>query len=114
LYEVPALEVSSTEPPAQNNVDGEVIVGGGNVFTVIVVTEEVALQPLALVTSTVYALAAVAVYVLAVPTWVVPLNHLYDAPALAVKTTEPPLQNVVEVEDEMVEIQAVDPVYIAM
>jgi hypothetical protein len=48
----------------------------GNGFIVIVTGAEVVLQPLAFVTSTVYAPANVAVYVAAVPTCVVPLNHL--------------------------------------
>ena len=48
----------------------------GKAFTVIVVTADVALQPLAFVTSTVYEPAAVAVSVAAVPTVVVPFFHI--------------------------------------
>ena len=44
------------------------MVAVGNAFTVMVVTAEVALQPLVFVTSTVYEPATVAVYVEAVPT----------------------------------------------
>ena len=56
---------------------------------VIVTIAEVALQPSLFVTSTVYEPALVAVYVLAVPTCVVPLNHLYEVPSLEVRIMFP-------------------------
>ena len=96
LYELPALAVSTTEPPWQNVVAAaELIVAVGFEFTVTVVAVDVALQPAAFVTSTVYEPAVFAVNVEAVPTCVRPFIHLYEAPALAVSTTEPPWQNVV-------------------
>jgi hypothetical protein len=70
------LEVKMTEPPVQNDIAGAVILAVGSAFTVICVTAEVALQPLAFVTSTVYAPEVEAVYVAVVPTCIVPLNHL--------------------------------------
>ena len=42
-----------------------------------------------------YAPAVVAVYILAVPTCVVPFIHLYELPEDAVSITLPPVQNVV-------------------
>ena len=52
-YEDPALAVNVTEPPAQKVVGPDaLIVGAGSAFTVIVVGDEAALQPLALVTVT--------------------------------------------------------------
>ena len=74
-----------------------VITGSG--FTVITLAAEVDLQPAAFVTSTVYEPAAVAVYVTAVPTCVVPLNHLYDVPVLEVSKTDEPAQNDVDGDD---------------
>ena len=64
-------------------------------FTVTTVATLVAEQPLDPVTVTVYEPAAVAVYVAPVPTVDDPLLQEYDEPSLAVKTTLPPLQNVV-------------------
>ncbi len=52
------------------------MVAVGKAVTDNCVTVEVALQPELFVTSTVYAPAVVAVQVAAVPTCVVPLNHL--------------------------------------
>ena len=52
-YDDPALAVSVTEPPAQNVVAPEgMIVAVGAAFTVTVVADDVALQPLAFVTVT--------------------------------------------------------------
>ena len=48
-----ALAESISEPPVQNEVDGDVIVGVACVVPVITVATEVALQPEAFVTSTV-------------------------------------------------------------
>ncbi len=58
---VPVFAESTTEPPVQNEVAGAVMVAVGNVFTVITVAAEVAVQPLASVTATVYESAVVAV-----------------------------------------------------
>ncbi len=52
---------STTEPPVQKEVAGDVMVAVGKVFTVIVVAAEVVEHLLLLVTFTVYAPAAVAV-----------------------------------------------------
>ena len=38
---MPALEVSTTDPPVQNDVAGDMIVDVGNVFTVITIGAEV-------------------------------------------------------------------------
>lgn len=89
---MPALAVSTADFPVQNVVAVVVIVAVGNADIPICVTAEVDLQPPAYVTSTVYAPAAVAEYVEAVPTCVVPLNHLYETPELAVRTAELPSQ----------------------
>ena len=55
------LAVNTTEPPAQKLVLGAVIVAIGNGFTIMTFAAEIALQPVALVTSTVYEPEAVAV-----------------------------------------------------
>jgi hypothetical protein len=91
-YEEPELAVSVTEPPVQNVVgpDG-VIVADGSAFTVTVVAAEVALQPLALVTVTLYEPEAVTL----IDCVVAPFDQSHDAPELAVSVTEPPVQNVV-------------------
>ena len=62
------LALSTTLPPVQKVVAGDVIFAVGAVSIVIVLIADVALQPAAFVISTVYELAAVAMYVEAVPT----------------------------------------------
>ena len=51
-YDAPALAVSVTEPPAQNVVgpDAEIVGIAGLAFTVTPVADDVAVQPVALVT----------------------------------------------------------------
>ena len=92
-YEAPALEVSVTLPPVQK-VRGPlaVIVGvAGKVFTVTVVgTEAEDIQPAAFVTCTEYEPVVLTV-MLAV---VAPVDHRYEVPALEVRVTLPPVQNV--------------------
>ena len=83
--------------PAQIVVTPSICERTGSSLTVTLVTVLVAEQPLDPVTVTVYEPAAVAVYVAPVPTVDDPLLQEYDVPSLAVKTTLPPLQNVVSV-----------------
>ena len=89
--DAPADAVSTTDPPVQNVVGPPaVIVAAGNGFTVTAVAADVAEQPAALVTVTVYDPDALTV----IDCVVAPLLHDHDAPADAVSVTEPPLQNV--------------------
>ena len=98
LYEVPALDVSNADPAGQTEVEEEVIVGVACVVPVITVATEIALQPLAFVTSTEYEPAAIAVYVEFVAELIAaaPLNHLYEAPVLDVSSADPAGQTEVE------------------
>ena len=81
-----------TEPPVQKVVGPPaVIVAAGRALTVTVVAADVAEQPLASVTVTLYAPAA-----LTVMDWVVaPLDQRYALALDDVSVTEPPAQNVV-------------------
>ena len=102
--EDPALAVSVTEPPWQNVVAPVgVIVAAGSGLTVTVVAGDVALQPFAFVTVTVKLPLAAGV----IDCVVAPFDQRYDAPALAVSVTEPPVQNVVAPEGVMVAAGAV-------
>ena len=83
------------DSPAQIVVAPSICERTGSSLTVTLVTVLVAEQPLASVTVTVYSPAVEAVYVAPVPTVDDPLLQEYDEPSLAVKTTLPPLQNVV-------------------
>ena len=83
--------------PAQIDVTPSICERTGSSLTTTLVTVLDAEQPLDPVTVTVYEPAAVAVYVAPVPTVDDPLLQEYDVPSLAVKTTLPPLQNVVSV-----------------
>ena len=61
---MPVLALNNTEAPLQSVVDPPaVILADGNAFTIIGVALEVELQPLVLLTVTVYEPAVVAVYV---------------------------------------------------
>ena len=89
------LAESNTEPPAQKDVAGEVMVAVGNEVTVMVMTFEVAVHPVA-VTTTLYLSAVVAVYVALVAPDIIPeaFDHLYvnPVPVFAESITEPPAQ----------------------
>jgi hypothetical protein len=77
IHEVPILAVSETLLPWQNVVaPPAAIVAVGNAVTVTVVAADVAVQPLILVTCTVYEPAVVVVYIKPVPTCVVPFFHI--------------------------------------
>src|ERR1043165_8246006 len=91
-YELADEAVSVTEPPAQNVVApfGE-IVGVGSGLTVTVVAAEVAVQPFASVTVTLYEPEAFT----AIDCVVAPFDHAYDEAEDAVSVTEPPAQKVV-------------------
>jgi hypothetical protein len=92
-YELPALAVSVTLPPAQKVVGPPAVIAGvaGLALTVTAVAADVALQPLAFVTVTLYEPEAVALMA-----WVVaPVDQRYELPALAVSVTLPPAQKVV-------------------
>src|SRR5207244_13215510 len=83
---------SGTEPPAQKVVGPlAVIVGVGSGFTVTVVAAEVAVQPFASVTLTLYEPELDTL----IDCVVAPFDQRYDAAADAVSVTEPPAQNVV-------------------
>ena len=62
----------TTEPPVQKDVAGAVMLAVGNAFTVMVVAAEVAEQLLVFVTFTVYAPAAVTLYVTLVAPEIIP------------------------------------------
>ena len=83
------------DSPAQIVVAPSICERTGSSLTITLVTVLDAEQPSNPVTVTVYEPAAVAVYVAPVPTVDDPLLQEYDEPSLAVKTTLPPLQNVV-------------------
>ena len=83
--------VKVTVEPTHTSDAPEIEATTGNRFTVIAVAEDVAEHPVALVTVTKYEpLAATVIDCVGAP-----LDHKQDEPALAVKTTEPPEQNVV-------------------
>ena len=90
------------------------MVAVGVALTVTAVAAEVALQPEAFVTSTVYEPAVVALYVAAVPTCVVPFNHLYEVPVLAVNSTDAPSQNEVAVVVAIVAVGGLDTVTVIL
>ncbi|MES2371857.1 MAG: hypothetical protein V4557_04705, partial [Bacteroidota bacterium] len=91
-HELPALAVRFTDPPAQNVVGPPaVIVADGNAFTVIVIADEVAVQPLAPVIVTVLFDDVFTV----IDCVVSPVFHNQELPVFAVRFTEPPAQNVV-------------------
>jgi hypothetical protein len=93
-YAEPPLAVKTTLVPEHIFVVEEVIVGVGKALTVTTVAVLAAdVQPFAFVTCTVYDPAVVAV----MDAVVAPLLQRYDVPALAVKSTLPPEQNVVVV-----------------
>jgi hypothetical protein len=84
--------VSVTEPPAQKVVGPPaVIVGVGSGLTVTEVADDVAEQPFASVTVTLYEPDALT----AIDCVVAPVLHKYDEAEDAVSVTEPPTQNVV-------------------
>ena len=90
---LPAVAVRVTEPPAQNEVEPLIeILAVGKAFTVTVVGDEAVKQPLTLVTVTLYVPPILTV----IACVIAPLLHSQDAPAPAVKLTEPPAQIVVE------------------
>ena len=91
-YDAPVDAVSVTAPPAQNVVGPDAVIDAvGSEFTVTLVADDVALQPFASVTVTLYEPAAETV----IDRVVAPFDHAYEAPAEAVSVTEPPAQNVV-------------------
>jgi hypothetical protein len=93
-YEVAAGAVSVTEPPVQNVVEPPAVITGvdGFAFTVTDVAAEVAVQPPAFVTVTLYEPDAVTL----IDCVVSPLDQRYEAEDGAVNVTEPPAQNVVD------------------
>ncbi len=90
--ELPAPAVRVTDPPAQKVVGPPaVIVADGNAFTVTVVADDMAEQPLPSVTVTL-----LLDEVFTVIDWVVsPVFHTQELPALAVRFTDPSAQKVV-------------------
>ena len=91
-YDEPADAVRVTLPPWQNVVGPLALIeGAGSGLTVTLVAALVAEHPLALVTVTLWLPDAVTSI-----DWVVaPFDQRYEVPALAVRVTEPPSQNVV-------------------
>jgi hypothetical protein len=91
-YEEAEEAVSVTEPPAQNAVGPDALmVGAGAVCTVTVVAEDVAEQPFAFVTVTLYAPELLTV----IDCVVAPFDQRYEEAEDEVSVTEPPAQNVV-------------------
>lgn len=89
---LPAEALNNKVPPAQKVVGPfGVMVAAGKAFTVIVVAAEVALHPPAPVTVAVKDPEAFTV----MDCVVAPLFQRYELPALAVNTTEPPVQKLV-------------------
>jgi hypothetical protein len=86
---------STTDPPAQKEVLGDVILTVGVAFTVMFVAAEVDEQ-FVLLTATVYAPAVVTVYVTFVAPVIIPvaLDHWYvkPEPVFAESTIDPPVQ----------------------
>ena len=91
LYEAPVLDVKSADPAGQIEVVADVIVGVACVVPLITVAVDTALHPEAFVTSTVYEPEATALWVafVALAIAAASLNHLYEAPVLDVKSTDP-------------------------
>ena len=91
-YDVPLEAVRVTLPPAQNVVAPDaVIVAVGVGFTATLTAGAVPEQPVPSVTTTLYEPLADTVI-----DWVVaPFDHAYDAPAVAVSVTLPPVQKLV-------------------
>src|SRR6185436_1559121 len=92
-YVNPAGAVNVTLPPWQNVVGPAAVIAGvaGFAFTVTTVAAEVALQPSAFVTVTLYEPLCVTL----IDGDVAPVDQRYDAPAFAMSVVEPPSQNVV-------------------
>jgi hypothetical protein len=91
-YELPSDAVSVTFPFAQNVVaPPAVIVGFDMMWTMTAAGAEVALQPLALVTVTLYSPAVLT----SIDCVVAPVDHKYAAAGFAVSVTWPPWQKVV-------------------
>jgi hypothetical protein len=91
--------VKVTEPPSQNVVGPPAVITGidGFAFTVTVIGADVALQPLAFVTVTLYEPDVVT----SIDCVVAPFDQRYDVALGAVSVTEPPSQNEVAPEGEM-------------
>jgi hypothetical protein len=89
---VAAADVNVTLPPLQNDVGPDAVTTlVGVAFTVTVVPEEVAEQPPACVTVTLYVPPDVTL----IEEVVAPVDQRYEAPAFAFNVTAPPEQNVV-------------------
>ncbi len=92
-YEAEDGAVSVTDPPSQKVVAPPAVITGvdGFALTVTVVDADVALQPLAFVTVTLYEPDVVTL----IDCVVAPFDQRYESAADAVKVTDPPAQNVV-------------------